>query len=126
MPVKIRKRDGKIVPFEMEKIASAIYRATQAINKPDRDAADRLAREVVSTLDAHFPDKVPSVEDVQDLVEKALIKHGYADAAKAYILYRKKRAEIRKARAALGIPHDDLKLPLNSLLVLASRYLRKD
>ncbi|MEM2933637.1 MAG: vitamin B12-dependent ribonucleotide reductase [Methanocellales archaeon] len=125
MPVKIRKRDGKIVPFEMEKIASAIYRATQAINKPDRDAADRLAREVVSTLDAHFPDKVPSVEDVQDLVEKALIKHGYADAAKAYILYRKKRAEIRKLKQFLGVV-DELKLSVNAVKVLKQRYLLKD
>ncbi|MEM2924507.1 MAG: vitamin B12-dependent ribonucleotide reductase [Methanocellales archaeon] len=125
MPVKIRKRDGKIVPFEIEKIANAIYKATVAINKPDREAAERLAREVVSTLDEHFPEAIPNVEDVQDLVEKTLIKHGYADAAKAYILYRKKRAEIRRIKQFLGVV-DELKLSVNAVRVLKQRYLLRD
>ncbi len=125
MPAKIRKRDGKIVAFEIEKIVNAIYKATLAINKPDLAAAKHLANEVVLTLDALFPETIPSVEDIQDIVEKTLIKHGYADAAKAYILYRKKRAEIRRLKQFLGVV-DELKLSVNAVKVLKQRYLLKD
>lgn len=125
MPDKIRKRDGRIVPFETEKIANAIYKATAAVSKPDRGAADRLAGEVVSILEAQFPEAIPGVEDVQDIVERVLIKNGYADVAKAYILYRKKRTEIRRLKQFLGVV-DDLKLPLNAVKVLKQRYLLKD
>lgn len=125
MPVKIRKRDGRIVPFEMEKITTAIYKATLAIGKPDREGAERLAKEVVSALEVQFPEGIPSVEEVQDIVEKTLIKQGYADAAKAYILYRKKRAEIRRIKQFLGVV-DELKLPVNAVKVLKQRYLLKD
>ena len=65
------------------------------------------------------------MEQVQDLVEITLINEGHARTAKAYILYRQKRAEIRKAKTMLGIV-DELKLPLNSILVLERRYLQKD
>ena len=70
-------------------------------------------------------DEIPSVEQVQDIVEKILIENGRARTAKAYILYRQKRAEIRRVKALLGVV-DELKLPLNAILVLERRYLRKD
>jgi ribonucleoside-diphosphate reductase alpha chain len=68
---------------------------------------------------------MPHVELVQDLVEKTLIENGQARMAKAYILYRQKRAKIRRSKALLGVT-DHLKLPLNAILVLERRYLRKD
>jgi len=71
------------------------------------------------------PGEIPTVEQVQDLVEKTLIENGHARTAKAYILYRQKRAEIRRMKLLLGVV-DELKLPLNAILVLERRYLRKD
>jgi len=72
-----------------------------------------------------FKNKTPSVEDVQNIVEKILIKNGYAEVAKAYILYRQKRTEIRERKKLLGVM-DDLKLSLNAVSVLERRYLQKD
>ncbi len=65
------------------------------------------------------------MEDIQDLVEGALISAGYADVAKAYILYRQRRAEIREAKRYLGVA-DDLKLSVNAAEVLKKRYLMRD
>jgi ribonucleoside-diphosphate reductase alpha chain len=122
----IRKRDGRIVDFDQTKIAEAIWKAAKAIGGKDRKLADELAAQVVERLQKQLkPREVPTVEKVQDLVETTLIDKGHARTAKAYILYRQKRAEIRKAKTMLGIV-DELKLPLNSILVLERRYLRKD
>lgn len=123
---KIRKRDGRIVDFDSNKIAEAIWKAAKAIGGKDRALSVKLAEQVVETLEKQLkPGEIPSVEQVQDIVEKTLIENGHARTAKVYILYRQKRAEIRKAKALLGV-EDKLKLPLNAILVLERRYLRKD
>lgn len=122
---KIRKRDGRIVDFDKNKISEAIWKAARSVGGRDRAETEHLAEKVVKVLEDYFPDKIPSVEDVQDIVEKVLIEAGHAKTAKAYILYRQKRAEIRKAVASLGV-EDDLKLPLNAIVILAARYLRRD
>jgi len=123
---KIRKRDGRIVDFDQSKIAEAIWKAAKAIGGKDRQLASKLAAEVVRRLEKQLkPAEIPTVEQVQDLVEITLIEKGQARIAKAYILYRQKRTEIRKAKTMLGIV-DELKLPLNSILVLERRYLQKD
>ncbi|MFQ6087261.1 MAG: ATP cone domain-containing protein, partial [Candidatus Bathyarchaeia archaeon] len=123
---KIRKRDGRIVDFDPDKIAEAIWKAAKAIGGRDRALSVKLADQVVEALEKQLrPGEVPTVEQVQDLVEKTLIEKGHARTAKAYILYRQKRAEIRKTKALLGVV-DELKLPLNAILVLERRYLRKD
>jgi ribonucleoside-diphosphate reductase alpha chain len=123
---KIRKRDGRIVDFNPQKIADAIWKAARAVGGRDRALSVKLAEEVIEALERQLkPDEIPTVEQVQDLVEKTLIERGHARTAKAYILYRQKRAEIRKAKALLGVV-DELKLPLNAILVLERRYLRKD
>jgi len=123
---KIRKRDGRIVDFDFNKIAEAIWKAAKAIGGKDRALSVKLAEQVVETLEKQLkPGEIPTVEQVQDIVEKTLIENGHARTAKAYILYRQKRAEIRKAKALLGVT-DELKLPLNAILVLERRYLRKD
>ncbi|HEX55246.1 MAG: ribonucleotide-diphosphate reductase subunit alpha [Candidatus Altiarchaeales archaeon] len=122
---KVRKRDGRTVEFERDKIVNAIHKAAIAVKREDRDLADKLAREVVDTLERKFKGRIPSVEDIQDVVEKVLIKSGHAKIAKAYIVYRKKREEIRKAKAVYGI-YDELKLSVNAIKVLEKRYLRRD
>lgn len=123
---EIRKRDGTIVVFDPSKIEEAIWKAAKSVGEEDRSIAANLTKQIVSDLEKHFePDKMPTVEQVQDCVEKALIKNGTASMAKAYILYRQKRAKIRRMATLLGVK-DELKLPLNSILVLERRYLRKN
>ncbi len=122
----VRKRDGRIVPFDSSKIVNAIYRAAKSVNEGDLNAAEELSLKVVKVLEEKHKDgSIPSVEEIQDIVEATLINNGFAKTAKAYILYRQKRAELRRAKALLGV-EDDLKLPLNAITILAARYLRRD
>jgi len=123
---KIKKRDGRIVDFDSNKIAEAIWKAAKAIGGKDRELSVKLAEQVAETLERQLkPGEMPGVEQVQDIVEKTLIENGHARTAKAYILYRQKRTEIRRMKALLGVT-DELKLPLNAIVVLERRYLRKD
>jgi ribonucleoside-diphosphate reductase alpha chain len=122
---KVTKRDGRVVDFDENKIAAAILKALKAVKRGDGDLAKRLSEEVVRLLNLRFEDKIPSVENIQDLVEEALIRNGYADVAKAYILYRQKRTEIREYKKFFGVV-DDLKLGVNAIQVLKNRYLMKD
>ena len=122
----VRKRDGRIVPFDRSKIVNAIYKAAKSVNEGDLKAAEELSLQVVKVLEEKHKDgSIPTVEEIQDIVETTLINNGYAKTAKAYILYRQKRAELRRAKALLGV-EDDLKLPLNAITILAARYLRRD
>jgi ribonucleoside-diphosphate reductase alpha chain len=123
---KIKKRDGRSVDFDPEKITNAIFKAAQSVGGEDRARAEFLSRQVVELLEKQLkPGEVPTVEQVQDLVEKVLVENKHYKTAKAYILYRQKRAEARRIKAMLGI-EDELKLPTNALLILAARYLRRD
>lgn len=122
----VRKRDGRIVPFDRSKIVNAIYKAAKSVNEGDLNTAEELSLKVVKVLEEKYKDGgIPSVEEIQDIVETTLINNGYAKVAKAYILYRQKRAELRRAKALLGV-EDDLKLPINAVTILAARYLRRD
>jgi ribonucleoside-diphosphate reductase alpha chain len=122
---KIRKRDGRVVPFEAEKISNAIHKAFLATDTRDGEIARQLTAQVVEILEKKFAGKIPGVEEIQDTVEEVLIKNGYADVARAYILYRQQRAELRAAKALLGVT-DDLKLSINAIRVLQRRYLLRD
>ncbi|RLI35000.1 adenosylcobalamin-dependent ribonucleoside-diphosphate reductase, partial [Candidatus Bathyarchaeota archaeon] len=122
---KIRKRDGRIVDFDPTKITNAIHKAVVAVKMRDDGISKRLSDQVVAIVEEKFDGKIPSVEDVQNIVERVLIKNGYAEVAKAYILYRQKRTELREAKRLIGVK-DDLKLSLNAISVLERRYLRKD
>jgi ribonucleoside-diphosphate reductase alpha chain len=121
----IRKRDGSIAEYRPEKIAKALSKAFLAVGRTDESLSARLSKEAEKILADRFANDVPSVEDVQDIVEGVLISSGQADAAKAYIIYRERRSEIREAKKALGVV-DDLKLSVNAISVLERRYLRKD
>lgn len=126
-PKKIRKRDGRIVDFDTKKITNAIFKAAQAVGGEDLARAEELASKVVEELEKrHNGEGIPTVEEVQDTVETVLIRSGHAQTAKAYILYRRKRAELREAKQFYVGIQDDLKLSLNALKVLERRYLLKD
>ena len=94
------KRTGAIVPFNKGRISNAIYRAAVAVGGRDRATAERLADQVVAVLERTTPEgEIPTVEQIQDIVEKVLIENGHAKTAKAYILYRNERARLREERA---------------------------
>jgi len=96
---KIRKRDGKVAPFDRERIAKAILGAAKAIGGKDKNVAEELTDKVIAFLNSHYSDKrPPGIEDIQDAVEKTLIENGHAATAKAYILYRKQREKDRERR----------------------------
>jgi uridine kinase len=98
---QVIKRTGAVVPFNKERIANAIYRAAVAVGGRDRAIADRLADQVVGVLEETMPaGKTPTVEEIQDIVEKVLIENGHARTAKAYILYREERSRHRRRKIA--------------------------
>ncbi|MBN1324344.1 MAG: adenosylcobalamin-dependent ribonucleoside-diphosphate reductase [Methanotrichaceae archaeon] len=120
----IVKRDGRVVPFDPQRISRAIGKAFESQGIVDPDAAEALAERVVRVAEDRL-DEIPTVEEIQDIVEEVLIDAGYAQVAKAYILYRQRRGEIRGAKKYIGVA-DDLKLSVNAIEVLRGRYLRRD
>ncbi|MCX8158383.1 MAG: ribonucleoside triphosphate reductase [Candidatus Diapherotrites archaeon] len=96
------KRDGRLAPFRIEKIAEAIFKAARAVGGEDRNLANEIAIRVYERLKKDFGKNNPTVEQIQDYVEKELIESGHAKTAKAYILYRQKRSELRDSKAFLG------------------------
>ncbi|OHD22055.1 MAG: ribonucleoside triphosphate reductase [Spirochaetes bacterium GWB1_66_5] len=98
----IRKRNGQVVGFEQVKIANAIWAAVQAVGGKDQERSRLLSEEVVKLLRRKYAGGgIPSVEHVQDLVEKVLIENGHAKTAKAYILYREQHKNIREVSRLL-------------------------
>lgn len=95
---KVQKRNGEIVDFDSTKIKNAIFAAAKSVGGSDEMKATKLTKIVVEILTETCGAGIPSVEDIQDLVEKVLIEEGHAKTAKAYILYRKKHEEIREVR----------------------------
>ncbi len=105
---KLRKRDGRLVDFDEQKIANAINKAFQATYKPNHEEVAReLAREVVSVLEVEGGE-APDVEHVQDIVEKVLMDNGYVQTAKAYILYRNERSRAREMNTRLMKVYEDI------------------
>ena len=99
----VRKRDGKLEPFDQERITNAIWKAAKAVGGKNREQAKLISDEVLSELRNRFgEDGCPTVEEIQDLVEKRLIENGRAQTAKAYILYRKQHQDMRELAALLS------------------------
>lgn len=97
MPLyKVQKRNGSIVDFELEKIREAIRKAAEAVGEHDGAVVDTLTKEVEVELEAKYAAAIPTVEQIQDVVEDVLIRFDYSEMAKAYILYREKRREVRE------------------------------
>ena len=101
MIIHIIKRDGRKVPFNIEKIANAIFKAAQTCGGTDFSVAMETAADVCELYERENPGKVPTVEEIQDLVEKTLIEKGHAKTAKAYILYRYERTRSREMKTNL-------------------------
>jgi ribonucleoside-triphosphate reductase len=94
---KIRKRDGKIVDFNPIKITNAIWKAAQAVGGKDHKKASELTDKVLERIEKDLKKgEIPTVEQVQDAVEKILIEEGHARTGKAYILYRKQHQDMRE------------------------------
>lgn len=122
--IKVVKRDGSFVGFDSSRIQEAIYKALVSVKKDSKTLAEILANDV-SALILRQKKKTINVETVQDLVEQILIKHNLPDVAKAYIIYRHKREQLRKAKRIFG-KSDELKLSVNAIKVLSARYLLRD
>jgi ribonucleoside-diphosphate reductase alpha chain len=122
---KIIKRDKRLVDFKGQKITDAISKALNSIGVDDRSLAVKRSKQVTAKIEIDYKNKTPTVEDVQDIVEKILIENNQADAAKAYILYREQRTQLREAKKFFGVK-DDLKVGVNAVKVLERRYLLKD
>ena len=121
---KIFKRDGRTVGFDAGRIRDAVYKAFIAVELHNGEKAESVTAEVVRLLEERFKEKIPSVEDVQDLVVQVLIKKGYSNVAEEYEAFRKKKREIRELREKLDI--EAPKLTVNALEVLRQRYLLRD
>jgi len=93
---QVRKRDGRVVPFHKKKIADAVFKAVLAVGGEDKFLAEELAQVVTLFLEREFDERMPGIEDIQDVVEKVLIETGHAKTAKAYILYRDERRRLRE------------------------------
>ena len=125
----IIKRDGRTVTFNLEKITDAIFKAASSVGGKDRQLAQSLAQQVQQLVLKEFKHKTPTVENVQDIVEKILIENGHAKTAKAFILYRYKKNEERQQRALiLGQKNlsENLNFSNEALKILERRYLLKD
>ena len=128
-PTHVRKRDGRVVPFDEGRIADAIYRAALAAGGEDRFLAEELASLVTLFLAKVLPAAgragadpgaalpgmegagpgapeplIPSIEQVQDMVEKVLLETGHAGTAKAYILHRERRSRLRANPVPIQVP----------------------
>lgn len=113
---RIRKRDGHEVPFDEKKITTAVMKAAKAVNHANpAEVGQEITRQIVSLLEIFYKEEgIPTVEQVQDLVEKFLIEKGYASIAKAYILYREQHAKMRDTQKLLGSAAD-----------MINKYLKK-
>ncbi|MDP1707116.1 MAG: ATP cone domain-containing protein [bacterium] len=112
---QVEKRDGRLVPFDFDKIAAAIWKAMAAAEEGSQDDAVLVAHQVsgeIGRFSKKFKNFLPTVEGTQDSVEKYLILNDYVKTAKSYILYRDKRAQLRAAH--VEIPEHVKKLALES------------
>lgn len=105
---QIIKRDGRTVDFDIDKITDAIYKAARVLGGRDRDMAQYLARQVELYLVEICHNDIPTVEQIQDAVEKVLIENGHARTAKEYILYRAERTRVRDMNTRLMKIYEDL------------------
>jgi len=104
----IIKRDGRVVLYDQNKIASAILRALEASREGDAADAARIANDVQRELANRFSSQSPNIEAIQDTVERQLMNHGFSAAAKAYILYRANRTRAREANTSLMKTIDEI------------------
>ena len=105
---RIIKRDGREVPFEIDKISTAIYKAAEAIGGHNRGVAEELAKQVEDYIEKEEKISTPTVEHIQDVVERTMIESGHSRTAKEYILYRADRTRHREMNTRLMKTYEDL------------------
>ncbi|ULN45414.1 adenosylcobalamin-dependent ribonucleoside-diphosphate reductase [Mycolicibacterium goodii] len=120
-PTTVRRRDGLLVPFDVRRIEVAVARAAREVSCDDRDMPLTVATGVAEALGPG----VAHVEKIQDMVTARLGEAGLDDVARAYTVYRQRRADLRTAKSLLGV-RDELKLSLAAVTVLRERYLLRD
>lgn len=131
LPKYVIKRDGKKVEFDSKKILSAITKAFVATHNTDEHALKKAYTLTLEKISRRFGENgTPHVEEIQDLVEQSLVELNLYEVAKAYVLYRKQREQIREEKKRiLGkqlLDEVDKSFSVNALRLLASRYLLKD
>lgn len=119
--MKVSKRTGEVVGFDLQRIVRAVYRAGLDAGVDDWSKAERITKKVKDKIKK----KTVGIEEIQDLVEKTLMENKLGGVAKEFILFREKRRELRELKKSLGLV-DDLKLDLNATIVLNKRYLIKN
>ncbi|MEM2154909.1 MAG: adenosylcobalamin-dependent ribonucleoside-diphosphate reductase [Nitrososphaeria archaeon] len=129
---KVIKRDGRIVDFDASRIENAVKKAMNSVGKYNKESLKKVVQHVLKVIDEKFGESetYPHVEEIQDIVELALVKYGLYEVAKAYILYRRERENIRKEKMILlekdYVDEVDKKLSLNAIRLIASRYLLRN
>jgi len=101
--VRVVKRDGSLEPFDRDRIKNAVLKAMREIGRSDYEKASQVTDEVVRILVERGKD--PHVEEIQDIVEMSLMRHGLFDVAKAYITYRKRGVEREEKRVLSDVSH---------------------
>ena len=122
---QVIKRDGKLADFDIAKISAAITKAFDAVDKESHPSViDLLALKVTSDFSTKIKEGKIAVEDIQDSVEDVLVQAGYADVAKAYILYRKQREKLRNLKSTVldykDLVDSYLKMMIKFVLLLFS------
>ena len=118
----IRKRDGRVVDYDIQKIENAIAKAMLSLGYGEIKDCKKMAKITELYLTEKFVDKVPTVEDIQDIVESVLMKNGYEDVAKAYIIYRRDHEKIRN----IGNTLMDYKETVDKYLKLADWRVKEN
>ena len=128
LPDRIQKRDDSLVELDEQKIKRAVFRASLEVihdSKRASEIAESLQNPILKKIASRYEDRIPSVENIQDIVEEVLMEAGHSSIARSYILYRQRHKDIRQVKTIYGV-RDDLKLPLSTLLILKKRYLLRD
>ncbi|MBU1149187.1 hypothetical protein KKI23_03795, partial [Patescibacteria group bacterium] len=116
---QIKKRDGRVVPFDYKKIYEAFRKTTIGVGKENKNLAKKLSKQVAEIVRERYKtDYIPTVENIQDIAEEVLIKNDQVQLARAYIIYRQKHKEIREMKATLVSVDDKVAATSNSLIVL--------
>ncbi|MDW8034411.1 MAG: adenosylcobalamin-dependent ribonucleoside-diphosphate reductase [Nitrososphaerota archaeon] len=131
MEKKVVKRDGRIVDFDPMRIKNAVAKAMTSMKKYDENTLEKVVDYVLNVLNKKYEEgKVPHVEEIQDIVELALVKFDLYEVAKAYILYRKERERIREEKKTLlqkdFVDEVEKEFSINAIRLMVNRYLLKD
>ena len=128
---KVIKRDGRVVDFDSSRIREAIRKAMVHVNRYDEESLKKVVNHVLRVIaEKYGTERIPHVEEIQDIVELSLVKFDLYEVAKAYIIYRKEREKIREEKKRIlekdYVDEVDKAFSLNALRLMAARYLMKD